>query len=57
MNEQDTTTGITSWLPDVNDVPLGDLCAAAGTALVSALAGIVERVELAMATVAGSQGS
>jgi len=53
----DTTTGYTSWLPDVNDVPLGDLCATAGTALAAALAGIVERADRALATVAGSQGS
>lgn len=52
-----TTAGYTSWLPDVNDVPLGDLVAAAGTVLASALAGILEHAKLAMATVAGSQGS
>lgn len=52
-----TTTGYTSWLPDVNDVPLSELGAAAGTALAAALAGILDRVGRALATVAGSQGS
>lgn len=52
-----TTADYTSWLPDVNDVPLGDLVAAAGTVLASALAGILEHAGRALATVAGSQGS